>query len=245
MLRGLYTAASGLLASQKRNDVVANNLANVNTAGFKKEETVAKSFKETLIEKINYEKAMEPGVPVGKLGKGVMIDEISTDYSAGDIVNTDNPLDIALVGSGYLTVIDNETGREFYTRDGSLTINAQGQLITQSGHQVIGTNGPIDVTGNLIEITEGGQVIIDGNNVGTLQIVDITNVKKYGHNLFTGEDPSPARAQIKQGFLESSNVNAVEEMVKMISVMRSYETNQKVVQAYDNTLEKANEIGRV
>ena len=95
MLRGLYTAASGLLVNQRRNDVVANNIANVNTAGFKKEETVAKSFQETLIQQINYEKAGASGTPIGKLGKGVMIDEISTDYSAGDLVNTDNPLDIA------------------------------------------------------------------------------------------------------------------------------------------------------
>ena len=245
MLRGLYTAASGLLANQRRNDVVANNIANVNTAGFKKEETVAKSFQETLIQQINYEKVREAGAPIGKLGKGVMTDEISTDYSAGDLVNTDNPLDIAIVGNGYLTVLDSETGREFYTRDGSLTINPQGQLITQSGHQVLGTNGPINITGNLIEITEGGQVLVDGNDAGTLQIVDISNIKKYGHNLFTGDNPSPTVAQVKQGFLESSNVNAVEEMVKMINIMRSYETSQKVVQAYDNTLEKANEIGRI
>ena len=243
LLRGLYTAASGLVANQKRNDVVANNLANINTAGFKKEGTVAKTFNEVLIEKIDYTKANSPGITTGYLGKGVQIDQIITDHSQGALLNTGGPLDIAIAGPGYLVVQD-EDGQEFYTRDGSLTLNSQGQLTTQSGHLVLSNNGPIQINGNNIEISEIGQVVVDGTAIANLQLVDIQDPKKYGHNLFTGENPVELAGKVQQGFLEGSNVNAVEEMVKMITLMRNYETNQKVIQSYDNTLDKLNEIGR-
>jgi len=230
----------------RRNEITANNLANANTFGYKKKETAAISFQNVLLNQIDYQKPQSPKVPVGKLGKGVMIDEIFTNYKQGDLVNSDRPLDLALEDAGYFAVQDDQE-RELYTRNGSFTINSQGFLATQTGHLVLGEKGPIKINSININITEMGEIFADNKLIDKLKVVNIENQEEIGNSLFFGKNPTPkADPQVRQGFIETSNVNSVEEMVKMINIMRSYESNQKIIQSYDNTLDKViNEVGRV
>ncbi|VBB08914.1 flagella basal body rod proteins signature [Lucifera butyrica] len=246
MIRGIYIAASGMLAESLRNDAIANNLANANSAGYKKDITVTKNFADMMLERIND----GPVEPVGPLGSGTMVDEIATDHSAGSIRSTGNDLDFALQGDGYF-VVQTPAGTR-YTRDGSFTLDAQGELVTADGYQVLGPNGPIRLSGGKVAVSPQGRIQVDGLDAGQLQIVDFANKKqlsKEGNSLFVaanGAVPQASNATVHQGFLEGSNVNIVSEMVNMISGYRTYEVDSKMVQAQDQLLDKAvNEVGKV
>ena len=268
MLRGLYTSASGMMAEQVRQDSIANNLANVSTTGFKKDETVFKAFPSHLLNRIHDrmdEKANAiPGAglafgqatQLGLLGQGNSLDATVTNFTDGSVQRTDRPLDVALQGNALFTV-ERADGSTAYTRAGNFSLNAEKQLVTQGGDLVIGTSGqPIVLDGSQIVIDAAGQVLLDGKEAGQFQLAtyDAERMQKLGDNLYTrtpdalegvGEE-NPVQAHMQQGFLEQANVNVVTEMVRMISVMRSYEANQKTIQMQDSTLNKViNEVGRV
>jgi flagellar basal-body rod protein FlgG len=251
MIRGLYTAASGMLAQTKVMDVLANNLANVNTVGYKKDIVVLSSFP-------NVEAMREGGdnVPpdrkVGRIEYGVLIDTFHTVFEEGPLMETTGKLDFAIEGNGFFVV--NTPQGERYTRDGAFTMNADGYLVTKDGHIVLGENGPIRLSPGDVSVDEKGNIINNGQLVDRLRIVDFSDynaLRKQGDNLFYLDNAVntqivSATGRIRQGYLEESNVNSVKEMVNMISVMRNYESNQKVVTAFDETLGKAvNEVGRV
>ncbi|MGB9808825.1 MAG: flagellar basal-body rod protein FlgF [Caldanaerobacter sp.] len=251
MIRGLYTAASGMIAQTKVMDVLANNLANVNTVGYKKDVVVLSSFP-------NLEAIREGGdnVPpdrkVGRIEYGVLIDTLHTVFEEGPLMETTGKLDFAIDGNGFFVV--NTPQGERYTRDGAFTMNADGYLVTKEGYVVLGENGPIRLSQGDVSVDEKGNIINNGQLVDRLRIVDFNDynaLRKQGDNLFYLDNTAngqltPASGRIKQGFLEQSNVNSVKEMVNVISVMRNYESNQKVVTAFDETLGKAvNEVGRV
>jgi len=271
MLRGIYTGASGMIAQQARLDVVANNLANVDKTGFKKDLAVFKAFPDMIIRRTD-----ESGVGitpagsydsmpyVGKLGTGVEVNEVFTEFEQGSLQRTENSFDLALEGRGFFTVLT-ERG-ERYTRDGSFTINQDGVLVTHNGNPVLGENGIITVQKNNFMINERGEVIINddlsrdprdmvnmaNNNwsepvvLDRLKIVDFENIreiKKEGDSMyreteFSGPPLPPAEVMVRQGFLEKSNVNIIREMVDMIEVQRSYEANQKTITTHDQTLGK-------
>ena len=248
MIRGIYTAATGMIAETIRTDTIANNLANVNTSGYKKDITVNKDFSTMLIHRINDGK----GAPaIGHLGIGTAVDEIATSHAPGPVRPTGNKLDVAIAGKGFF-VIATPNG-ERYTRDGSFTRNVQGELVTQDGYRVSGANGPILIPdiANRIDIAPDGRVLADDVEVGSLNIVQFQNEKqllKQGANLYiaNGADPQTVTGQIEQGYLEQSNVNVVAEMVNLIAAYRAYEVSSKTVQAQDQMLDKAvNEVGRV
>ena len=284
MLRGLYMAGCGMMAEAARNDVVANNLANVNTTGFKKDNVALRAFPELLIRRINDKGDLNPltgllevtgnhdhslsealaamlaGNPpiVGTLNTGTLVDEVRTFYDNGVYRATGRKLDLAIAGEGML-VVETLNG-ERYTRNGALLLTPEGRLVTGEGYQVLGQNGPItiDPAGYNEEellIKENGALYLNGEWVEQLRVVtfpDYTQLRKQGDSLFyLMEDAAiqpevVAQPQIQSGFLEQANVNPVQEMVKLINVYRAYEANQKVVQAYDSTLEKAvNEVGRL
>lgn len=254
MLRGIYTAASGMLKDMQRQDVVANNLANVSTPGYKRDMAVCRSFADLLIQRENDQEPAGRAVSgknpiIGSLGFGTGVYSTVTIHEPGGLQETDNPLDVAIAGEGYF-VVDTPQGRR-YTRDGSFTLNADGVLTDGQGQAVLGQQGPITIQGGEPVIDQTGRVFVNGQEVDRLQIVSFNNLaglQKVGDNFFTTtENPVPLNnPQVKQGFLEDSNVNVVREMVEMIDVMRSYEANQKVVQAQDGTLEKTvNEVGKV
>jgi flagellar basal-body rod protein FlgF len=278
MLRGIYNSASGMLAQQARLDTVANNLANVDKNAYKKDITVFKAFPDMIIRRIN-----ESGlgiIPVGsydampyvgKLGTGVEVNEVFTDFKQGGMQPTANNFDLALQGKGFF-VVQTEKG-ERYTRNGSFTINEEGILMTHNGQPVMGENGIIRIQKHNFRITEKGEVMINNafsrdprttvdntNNewedmviIDRLKLVDFENVryiKKEGDSLYretmeSGPPLPPSDVKVKQGFLEKSNVNIVREMVDMIEVQRSYEANQKSILTHDQTLGKLiNDVAR-
>lgn len=246
MIRGLYTGASGMLAEAMRTDVISNNLANVNTAGFKKDVAVTKDFASMLITRIND----GADAPIGGVGVGTMVDEVATIHSAGAMRNTGNDFDMAMEGKGFFTVETPQGVR--YTRNGTFAKNIQGELITQDGYRVLGQNGPIRIQGTKMVVSDDGSIDIDNQLVGKLQLVEFDNEKqltKEGSSLFAapaGQRGKPGTGGVRQGFLEMSNVNVINEMVNLITNYRAYEINGKVVQAHDQLIGKAvNEVGKL
>jgi flagellar basal-body rod protein FlgF len=247
MIRGLYAGASGMLAEAQRTDVISNNLANVNTAGFKKDITVTKDFASLLISRVN-DGAETP--VIGTLGVGVMVDEVATDYSTGTVKTTGNDFDLAIEGKGFFAV-ETPQGKR-YTRNGTFARSSKGELVTSDGYRVLGTNGPIIVMDGKMSVSSDGRVMVDNNEVGRLQVVDFADEKqltKEGASLFVapdGQQEQPAAGGVRQGALEMANVNVVGEMVNLISNYRAYEINGKVVQSHDSLLGKAaNDIGKL
>ncbi|MFW6306725.1 MAG: flagellar basal-body rod protein FlgF [Bacillota bacterium] len=248
MIKGLFTAASGMTAKQRQLDVVSNNLANVNNTGFKKDGNIQKSFKEVLLNRI--EGSKNP-VPLGEVGGGVMTEETFTNFTQGGVRQTGNQLDIAIEGSGFF-VVDTPQGLR-YTRDGNFTLNEDGQIVTQQGYPVMGERGPLQtIAGQSINIDGDGQLYLGDIRGDQIRVANFENnqaLEKTGDNLYMTEaDPQEADGdyQLRQGYLENSNVNIVEEMANMIQVTRHYEANQKVITSIDSTLNKAvNEVARL
>lgn len=346
MNRGLYIGATSLVTNQRRLDVLSNNLANVNTAGFKKDISLTESFPEKLLSKMsrtpemnnvpgpnnityennnevhtartqegyftvgtsrgksyvkeikfvvdeegylktsykdlednnktdyeNYildrngnrmqgaggiEQALEgavytpPAYVIGTMSGGVRFQKIFTDFTSGNITDTGGTLDVAIKGDGFFK-LQGEDGEPLYSRNGSFAVT-NGYLTDLDGRQVLGRGGPIPIPGGEIDILSNGNIIAGGNNVGQLDIVNLDNkefLRKRGDNLYgvaenadAGE--SPFNGEVLQGHLETSNMNPISGMVEMITLMREFEANQKVVKMQDEMMERAaNEIGRV
>jgi flagellar basal-body rod protein FlgF len=261
--RGLYTAATGMLTQEIKLDYISNNLANVNTYGFKQNASAVKSFPQMLVHRLNESYLKVSGVEgnmdlrpmVGLSSMGAVVDEISTDFEAGNIVNTENPFDMAIDGQGFF-VVETPYG-ERMTRAGNFTINADKELVTKLGYRVMGQNGPIALDGNKFNVDSSGVVYIGDKGdeyLDKLKIVtvdDYKTIQKVGQDLFTvpAELPQPfdvTEVSVRQGALEMSNVNAVAMLRSMIDVMRTYEANSKVVVTKETLLGKAvSEIAKV
>ncbi|MDF2570311.1 MAG: flgG 2 [Sporomusa sp.] len=245
MIRGVYTAASGMLAETTRTDTIANNLANGNTTGYKKDIAISKDFANILIQRIN--DGQNPAT-VGRLGLGSIIDEIATIQTTGIMRPTGNTLDFAVDGKGFFAV-ETPAGVRF-TRNGSFSRNVQGELVTSEGYQVLGQNGAIRIPEGQVSVEKTGRVTVDGVDAGQLRLVEFADDRqlvKEGASLFRAPNNGrPATGKVEQGMLEQSNVNIVSEMVNLISGYRAYEVNAKTVQAHDQLLDKAvNEVGKV
>lgn len=257
MIRGIYTGCSGMLVQLARTDVVANNLANANTVGFKREETVFRAYPEHDIVRVNdltpssLRDFLLPikGAPlVGRLGTASVVDETYIEKSVGPLIPTGNPLDLALRDEGTFFVLQDSKGNRYYTRAGNFTINSQGNVVSQGGHLLLSEGGPIDVPeGSRITFSEDGRFFIDGEEGGTLLIVKFQKpnyLKRVGNNLYVETKdsgaPVPQEAiSLEVGALEGSNVSPVKEIVHLIEAHRAYEMNQRVVLAHDETLERA------
>ncbi|MBE6011435.1 MAG: flagellar basal-body rod protein FlgF [Lachnospiraceae bacterium] len=257
MIRGLYTSALGMTTQMNKMDIISNNIANVNTTGYKKDGVITQSFSEELMKFMDSaegKKSMLSGVQsVGKFSHGLFVDNIYTNFSNGSLKGTSGPLDCAVSGSGFFVIEklnDNGEATEKYTRDGAFTIGAEGYLSTKDGDAVMGMNGKIAIPNGNISITDNGDVYVNSELIDRLKLVDFedkTALRKEGSNLYStleGTEASAFKGKIEQGFLEASNVNSVNEMIELINISRTYEANQKMIQSHDSTLSKAvNEIG--
>jgi flagellar basal-body rod protein FlgF len=256
MIRGLYTSGWSMLANSRKMDVISNNLANSSTNGFKKDTVVFESFPSVLTKRIyDTPSASNPTGKIGTMELGSDVGEVFTYYNQGQMLKTNNNFDLAIQGAdtAFFTVgVTDENGnrKEYYTRDGAFVINQDQKLVTKDGYEVLGENGPIYLEGEQFSVGGDGSIIQNGREVGKLKLrnfADQAVLKKVGANLV--EAPEDAEnlkftGLVAQGYLEQSNVNIVKEMVDMISVMRAYEANQKILQAQDGTLEKAvTEVG--
>lgn len=234
MIRGIYIAATGLLAESARQDVIANNLANATTTGFKRSESTASPFGSMLLH--NMGMPFQP--EVGTLEMGAQVQGITMIDSQGPLRFTGNKLDMALVGTGHFT-IDAPNGRR-YTRDGSFGMDSNGTLVTKDGFPVLGANGgKITLSAGEVKIGSDGTITQGGIVQGKLLLtaLDPTTITQEGESLLAGTPKGTATAQVRQNSLESSTVNVVSEMVDLIRVMRSFEANQKSVQAHDEALQ--------
>ncbi len=355
MFRGLYTSATSLVANNRRIDIVSNNLANINTTAFKKDEAILESFEEVLLMKRhgvyknydyskkgfsfteqgdrfyvkipdgyvrtkgktadNYSKeavlhvddegylstfykdnrndiyenmgnrvygrngfiringelsfdeagnVMDDGniidnlifVPssdvIGTMSGGVRVERSETNFNQGQLLSSKNPLDFAIDGEGFFQVRDGED--VLYTRNGSFKLNKDHQLVTSDGLTVLGQFGEIVINSKNFEINEFGEVIIDNKTVDKLKLIKMSNTNnlmKVGQNNYKMTDGFDVQEEefdsyVRQGFLERSNTNNLDEMIKLIQLHRNYESSQKVIAAYDNIMDKAvNVIGRV
>lgn len=253
MLRGLYTACSAMMAGLVRQDVLANNVANSNTSGYKKDVAVLSSFPSMVLYRLGEAKKngseFDP-VKVGLLGTGVCIDEIACDPSSGFFQPTGNPLDLAITSQGYF-VVESPQG-ERYTRNGAFHLDAEGKMVNEDGYALLGEKGYIYLENPAnVRVSEKGEVFSNDELVDTIKVVtfsDPKSLQKIGANLFRAEQEGQGldNPGVRQGYLEMSNVNVVREMVDLISVVRSYEIAHKVIQAEDETLDKVvNQVGRV
>ena len=266
MVKGLYTAWSGMVNEMNRMDVMTNNLANADTNGYKKEAATSQAFSDRLAVKIK--DLSDNGIPkrLGTVNLGVKIGETYTDYSQGSFQITDSKYDVALDGNGFFGIeFTNKEGVSSvkYTRDGAFTVNTEGYLVTKDGDYVLnqagaesgqpGANNYIRLDPNLdFKIDQNGNIWQNDQLVAQLGVVDFENydfLEKYGENLYQpveGATIIASNARVEQGYIEASNVNVVSEMVSMITISRADEANQKVVQTVDSMLDKAvNSVGKV
>lgn len=260
MLKSLNTAATGMAAQQTNMDVIANNIANVSTNGFKKSRAE--------FEDLMYHTQKEPGTATGlnayspngvQTGLGVRTAAIQKDFAGGNTQVTKNPLDLQIEGSGFFQVLTPD-GQVAYTRDGAFKKDPNGRIVDKNGNLLQPEiTVPPDVAG--LEVAANGEVrVIQGLNdapqtIGQIDLVNFVNpagLKAMGKNLFSQSPSSgqPITARpglngtgyVAQGQLESSNVNIVDEMVNMITSQRAYETNSKVIQASDQMLQSINNL---
>ncbi|OAB42909.1 flagellar hook-basal body protein [Paenibacillus glacialis] len=294
MIRGLYTAASGMITQQRRHDTVTQNIANINTMGYKQVDSVARSFPEVLIS-VTGGDSNNKNRQLGKLNTGVFMEESLSMFVQGDITETNKSTDFALQSDltvndpatrqpipfdangkyvdedgntiyqpqSFFTVQDDQ-GQVRYTRDGNFKVNANGELLTSTGFQVLGANNqPLTIAGSIDNLKVDGQGrIIDmttGMPTGASLSISVVSqpyeMVREGNGVFRidNEDAAGVRLSamgdnidVRQGYVERSNVNSTQAMVDMNLAARAYESNQKVIQYYDRSLDKAvNEIGRV
>ena len=245
MNSGMYSALSGNIAAMKRLDIISNNLANVNTPGFKKDKM---SFESMLNGTAN-----PPVFPEGTTADPVLQKDTSyVDYSQGPVAQTGNTFDLTIDGDGFFTVTTPEGPA--YTRQGNFRLAADGTLVTADGYPVMGQQGAIRIQGSQVDIDSTGLVTVDGTPADTISIMDFPkpyNLVKGPGALFTAADPQvasqpAAKVEIRQGHLEGSNVETIGEMVLMIETSRYFEACSKVVKGYDDMAAKATtDLGRL
>jgi flagellar basal-body rod protein FlgF len=292
MIRGLYTAAAGMVTQQRRHDTATQNIANLNTTGYKQVDSVNHAFPDVLIS------AMSNGStkPVGRLNTGVFAEQSISQYSQGHLIESGKSLDfglstdlqmvdpvsgqnIAFDGSGkyvspegeviyrpqaFFTVQDNE-GNNLYTRNGNFSVNpATGEVLSSGGFKVLDANGrPLVLTGNQDTLKVDGQGnLLDpltglpsGTRIGISVVTKPQELVRDGNGVFHVADEAAAEVrfsnatdnmQVRQGYLESSNVDPTQVTVDLNAAYRAYEANQKIIQYYDSSLQKAvSEVGRV
>jgi flagellar basal-body rod protein FlgF len=299
MLRGLYTAASGMIAEQRRHDTITNNISNMNSPGFKQGNALSRSFPEMLIERIRGGQNSPVAAPIGKLNTGVFAEESIAIHAQGDLQETQNPYDFALVSNiqvpgvtfgatgkslgpdgnwvfqpQALFTVQNAAGEQRYSLNGKFTADSTGRLVNTDGNLVLGRDGqPITLTDPTtglpirnIKVTDKGQILDDAGRPllnAARQPINLLISRAENPNLLLREGNSlykinpgdeatvtPIAAtdqvEVRQGYIERSNVDAAQSMVDMKSALRAYEANQKIIQYYDKSMDKTvNEVGRV
>jgi flagellar basal-body rod protein FlgF len=265
-LKEIWVPLSGAIAQQRNVDNIANNLANTNTPGFKKDQLTFKEYL-TVLEKA-------PGAQIAALpnkefspedfyrtfgaeNSQVLVDASYTDQSQGQLDHTGNPLDLAINGPAHFEILSPNGIR--YTRRGTFSLNNQGILVNEKGFPVLSNlsgqpqDRIIKVSGGKISINQEGELFVDGNNSGKISLVEFIDphaTRKEGNSLFINNEESNLKrdglvSTLHQGFLESSNVNALEEMSNLIKASRHFESIQQIIKAYDNMAGKAvNEISK-
>ena len=269
MLRGLYTAWTGMVNEQNRMDILTNNLANVSTVGYKKEGSTSQAFDDVLTVKIKDASVGLSNVQrTGIRNPGVKIGENYVDFSGGSFRETGNIYDLALDGDGFFAIEfayknsqgnnanstannnnANQQSTTMYTRAGQFTLTRDGYLVNQDGDYVLDVQNRRIQLNTLVDssIDKDGTISQNGVAVAQIQVADFEDydyLEKYGETYFRPLEGARLRtdgvtATVNSGYLEMANVQAVSEMVNLIAITRAYEANQKIIQTYDDSLEIA------
>ncbi len=286
MIRGLYSAASGMFSLERKQEALANNLANAQTPGYKKDDTVLRSFPNMLLQRVRdfnqYGNISNDGIPqqnmpIGALSNGVYAQERIPSFAQGTLVETNQPLDVAIedqniplqningrvVKPAAFFAVELPDGSTGYTRNGKWDLDANGNLVTSDGYRVVGADHrPIQITDSIskgdLEINSEGWIMAKGTqSVGQIAMVVVQNpndLRRIGGNTFKSDNPlafiqdaggnNPGIA-LHQGFIEQSNVDPGQTMADMMATVRGYEANQKVINAYDQSLQQLNSVGKI
>ncbi len=263
-MRALYSAASGMKSQQLYIDTISNNLANVNTSGYKLQRI---EFKDLLYEQLRPNDFSEgTGRPVNlEVGHGVTPSAIVRSFGQGSFEQTNNDLDVAITGEGFF-VVRGENDKEFYTKNGAFKLSVDGEntkLVNADGRFLQGDGGDIDLGDNVKKVifNKNGLISVTRGDVETPEEVDTMRIVRFpnaagmesiGDNLYKAtaasgeavENTEGTNGTLTQGFLESSNVQVVDEMIKLITAQRAYEINSKTIQTADSMLELANNLKR-
>jgi len=272
LFRGFYTAASGMISQQRRQEMITNNIANANTPGYKADQISLRSFPELLIHEMSSHRLpVQESVnrrttnPIGALNTGVYTQELTPNFNQGMLRETGMYTDFAIIDENYpdeagsvFFVVQNEEGAIRYTRNGNFQVDGEGYLTTNNGLYVLDNAGNRIFTDGLdFLVTPEGNIEIGGALIplGLTYVANTNELTKEGTDLFNpepgnieGVDPADAGAlfSIKQGFLEGSNVDSAQSMVEMIQAYRNFEMNQRILKEFDNTMGKTvNEVGRL
>lgn len=257
MLKELYIAGIGMQNQQTRLEVVANNIANASSTGFKRAAVFERNLQDARANFYNVKGDVEQNdPPIGSY----------YDFSNGAFEKTDNPLDLSIDGKGFFQLKDSE-GKDFLTRAGNFQLNEDGTIVAKDGKFLMGTDGIINVSKELlskheitndnketgIRINDQGEIFVNDFSIGKVKVVDIQDyntLQRISNQEFVAtweselQDVNPENVNLKQGWLESSNVNIVSEMVHMIELQRMFEAGSKVIQTNDGTIEKSLAVGR-
>jgi flagellar basal-body rod protein FlgG len=243
MIEGIYTSAASMLPRSSQQVIEADNVVNSNVPGHKR----SNMFIRTLVDAMAYLNG-----PADQPRKASESEEVVIDFRQGSLVRTGDNFHVAIQGDGFF-VVETPAG-PVYTRGGQFRRGPEGELLTVAGYRVQGQGGAITIDGEEVSIQEDGRVVVDGQTVDTLMVVDFPKpyrLVKTGNNTFVPGNPadtgSPSEDfQLYQGYIESSNVQTVESMVNMITLERNYESSQKAIQYQDETLNRAvNDLGRI
>lgn len=273
MLRGFYTVASGMIAQQRRQETLSNNIANAQTPGYKQDTASIRSFPELLIQSRGgvspapiqkLQNSIQTGI--GSINTGVYIQEATPDFSQGSLRETGMATDLALTNGtipdqngSFFYMIQNEAGEVRYSRNGNFTVDNAGFLTTNQGLYVLDENGiPIFTDDYEFDVSEEGIIETDGDNIplGIAYIADAATLAKDEQDLFRLEEAANPAVNartvpgavytVQQKYLEGSNVDSMKAMTEMMNAYRSFEMNQTVLKAYDTSMEKTvNEVGRL
>ncbi|MCL6447159.1 MAG: flagellar hook-basal body protein [Armatimonadetes bacterium] len=259
MLRGIYTAGAGMGVEQAQMDTLANNLINVATNGYKKDRVVQMPFPQLLL--VQRQQETVPGVSAGweytgRTNQGAAVRRVETNFAPGLVQETKEPTHLALLNQNCFFAINapapDDPARELYTRDGEFSLDGEGYLVTARGERVLGENGPIFLgeerdffisEEGIVSTPRQGEI----DRLRLVEFADLTVLSKTGDNCFAAPPgaavPAP-NPRVRQGFLERSNVNVTAEMVNVITALRAYEANSRVLQAHNDLLGLAvNQVG--
>ncbi|MGI6649846.1 MAG: flagellar hook-basal body protein [Bacillota bacterium] len=250
MLEGIYIANTGMNVQQRKQEYISQNLNNTETTGYKRETVACESFPEMLMQRVRGQRARDAAY-IGSTGRGVAVTPPAANFEAGSLVETGRKMDLAIDGEGFFAVTTADGVR--YTRNGAFCRNDAGYLVTAGGDPVLGQNGQI-LASEQVTVTAGGVIMADGEEVDRLLLTTFENLEglqKTDKGLFKADNTanprvSQERVVLKQGFLEQANVDLASEMAEMVTVMRVYELNQRMLQAQDQLMGKSiEEIGKL
>lgn len=249
MSRGLFTLTSGMLTQQRKIEIASNNMANINTAGYKKEQAVTSNFGSLLIHKLRQNGIYKTADPLSDVSLIRIMEESNTYHSQGTLDETGGAFDFALVGEGFFSI--NNNGNIIYGRNGSFNLDDEGYLIFEDKGRVQGEYGDIFIGTDKYEATDDGSIYVEGEAIDKIAVYNFENyenLNKVSEGFYTSADEAiiMENAVMKKGWIERSNVDLTQEMTDIMASQRALQSNSQALKMYDMIMDiESNQIGRI